>query len=68
MTAEEKLYWQVLRHVVTHNHQRPTFELLLADIQEHFQTLTHISEDVRHIGSPLAPENMLLSREIALHD
>jgi hypothetical protein len=49
--------WRISRQVVTHNHQRPTFELLLADAQEHFQTLTHTPADVlRHIGSPFAPE------------
>jgi transposase len=49
--------WRVSRHVVTHNHQRPAFELLLADAKEHFQTLTQIPADVLcHIGSPFAPE------------
>lgn len=49
--------WRVSRHVVTHNHQRPTFELLLADARKHFQTLTHTPADVfRHIGSPFALE------------
>jgi hypothetical protein len=43
--------------VVTHNHQRSEFALLLADVQTHFQALTRTSDDVlRHIGSPFAPD------------
>ncbi len=49
--------WRVSRRVVTHNHQRPTFELLLADAKEHFQTLARTPADVlRHIDSPFAPD------------
>jgi hypothetical protein len=43
--------------VVTYNHQRSIFELLLADATKHFQTLAQTPADVlRHIGSPFAPE------------
>jgi transposase len=49
--------WRISRRVVTHNHQRPTFELLLADAKEHFQALAQAPADVlRHIGSPFAPD------------
>jgi transposase len=49
--------WRVSRRVVTHNHQRATFELLLADVEVHFQTLAQSPADVlRHIGSPYAPD------------
>ena len=49
--------WRVSRRIVTHNHQRLTFELLLADVKEHFQTLAQTPADVlRHIGSPFAPD------------
>lgn len=49
--------WRISRRVVTHNHQRPTFELLLADAQDHFHTLAQAPADVlRHIGSPFAPD------------
>jgi hypothetical protein len=42
--------------VVTHNHQRRDFELLVADVKIHFQALTLAPEEVlRHIGSPFAP-------------
>ncbi len=47
----------VSRRVVTHNHQRSNFDLLLADVRTHFQTLTQTPTDVlRHIGSPFAPD------------
>jgi hypothetical protein len=50
-------FWRVSRRVVTHNHQRRDFELLLADVQTHFQVLTQTPADVlRHIGSPFAPD------------
>ena len=50
--------WRVSRRVVTHNHQRSEFELLLADVDAHFQALTQTPADVlRHIGSPFAPDN-----------
>lgn len=49
--------WRVWRRVVTHNHQRSTFELLLADLEQHFQALTQTPAEVlRHIGSPFAPD------------
>ena len=49
--------WRISRRVVTHNHQRRSFELLLADAKEHFQTLALVPTDVlRHIGSPFAPD------------
>jgi transposase len=48
--------WRVSRRVVTHNHHRCTFELLLTDLQTHFQTLARTPAEVlRHIGSPFAP-------------
>jgi transposase len=49
--------WRISRRVVTHNHQRRDFELLLADVNAHFQALTQTPDDVlRHIGSPFAPD------------
>ena len=49
--------WRVSRRVVTHNHQRSDFALLLADVENHFQALTQTPADVlRHIGSPFAPD------------
>jgi DDE superfamily endonuclease len=49
--------WRVSRRVVTHNHHRRTFELLLADLEAHFQTLARTPDEVlRHIGSPFAPD------------
>ena len=48
---------RISRRVVTHNHQRSEFDLLLADVQTHFQALTKTPDDVlRHIGSPFAPD------------
>jgi hypothetical protein len=42
---------------VTHNHHRSTFELLLADLEQHFQSLAQTPAAVlRHIGSPFAPD------------
>src|SRR5260370_15088135 len=50
--------WRVSRRVVTHNHHRRTFELLLEDVEKHFQALSRPpSEILRHIGSPSAPEH-----------
>jgi hypothetical protein len=47
----------VSRRVVSRNHQRSEFDLLLADVQNHFQTLTQTPTDVlRYIGSPFAPD------------
>src|SRR2546421_2042270 len=49
--------WRVSRRVVTHNHHRSTFELLLADVERHFQSLAQTPAEVlRHIGSPFAPD------------
>ncbi len=49
--------WRISRRVITHNHQRDDFELLLSDAKAHFQTLTQTPADVlRHIGSPFAPD------------
>jgi transposase len=49
--------WRVSRRVVTHNHHRSTFELLLADLEKHFQALAQTPAEVlRHIGSPFAPD------------
>ncbi len=47
----------VSRRVVTHNHHRSTFELLLADVEQHFQALAQAPAAVlRHIGGPFAPD------------
>ena len=49
--------WRVSRRVVTHDHHRSTFELLLADVEQHFQALAQTPTEVlRHIGSPFAPD------------
>src|SRR6266516_5697398 len=49
--------WRISRRVVTHNHHRSTFELLLADVEQHFQALGKTPAEVlRHIGSPFAPD------------
>jgi transposase len=49
--------WRISRRVVTHNHHRGTFELLLADVEQHFQVLAQAQTEIlRHIGSPFAPE------------
>ena len=46
----------VSRRIVTHNHHRETFELLV-DVAQYFQALTQApTEILRHIGSPFAPE------------
>ncbi len=48
--------WRVSQRIVTHNHQRRTFDLLLADLETHFKTLARTpAEILRHIGSPFAP-------------
>lgn len=48
---------RISRGVVTHNHHRSTFELLLTDVEHHFQALAKAPAEVlRHIGSPFAPE------------
>jgi transposase len=49
--------WRVSRRVVTHNHHRNSFDLLLKDLQTHFQALAQTPAAVlRHIGSPFAPD------------
>jgi transposase len=49
--------WRISRRLVTHNHHRKDFELLLTDARTHFETLTRTADDLlRHIGSPLAPD------------
>ena len=51
--------WGVTRRVVTHNHQRRDFDLLLADVNAHFQALTRTPQEVlSHIGSPFAPDKV----------
>ena len=51
--------WRISRRVVTHNHHRSTFELLLADVEQHFQALSKTPAEVlRHIGSPFAPDKV----------
>ncbi len=48
---------RVSRRVGTHNHHRSTFELLLADVEQHFQALVKtLAEVLRHIGSPFASD------------
>jgi hypothetical protein len=42
---------------VAHNHHRSTFEVLLADVERHFQALAQTPTEVlRHIGSLFAPD------------
>ena len=49
--------WRISRRVVTHNHHRSDFALLLADVEHHFQALAKTPAAVlRHIGSPFAPD------------
>ena len=49
--------WRISRRIVTHNHHREDFELLLADARTHFETLTRTPDDLlRHIGSPFASD------------
>jgi transposase len=56
--------WRISRRVVTHNHQRSGFALLLADVQTHFQALTRTPDDVlRHIGSPFAPDKRVTQQD-----
>lgn len=51
--------WRISRRVVTHNHQRRDFELLVADVEAHFQALPLAPADVLlHIGSPFAPDKV----------
>jgi transposase len=49
--------WRISRRIVTHNHHRRDFEVLLTDVRMHFETLTRSPDDLlRHIGSPFAPD------------
>jgi transposase len=59
--------WRISRRVVTHNHQRQDFALLLADVVHHFQALAQTPADVlRHIGSPFAPDKNTPQIEFAV--
>jgi transposase len=47
--------WRLVRHAVTHNHQREDFDKLLADLRTEFAALAHNPSAVlAHIGSPFA--------------
>src|SRR5216683_568808 len=60
--------WRISRRVVTHNHQRSDFDLLLADVETHFQALTRTPDDVlRHIGSPFAPDKEKDATQLQTH-
>ncbi len=60
--------WRISRRVVTHNHQRSEFDLLLADVETHFQALTRTPDDVlRHIGSPFAPDKEKDATQLQTH-
>jgi transposase len=49
--------WRISRRIVTHNHHRENFEMLLADARTHFETLSRAPDNLlRHIGSPYAPD------------
>jgi DDE superfamily endonuclease len=49
--------WRLSRRIVTHNHRRTDFEVLLTDVQTHFDALRQTPEELlRHIGSPFAPD------------
>ena len=57
--------WRISRRVVTHTHQRSEFDLLLADVETHFQALTRTPDDVlRHIGSPFAPDKHRVATQL----
>jgi transposase len=47
--------WRIVRHAVTHNHQREDFDLLLTDLWTEFAALARNPAAVlTHIGSPFA--------------
>lgn len=47
--------WRLVRHAVTHNHQREDFDVLLADLWTEFAALAqHPAAVLAHIGSPFA--------------
>ena len=49
--------WRISRRIVTHNHHRENFEMLLADARMHFETLSRTPDNLlRHIGIPYAPD------------
>jgi transposase len=49
--------WRLSRRIVTHNHHRSDFALLLADVATHFQALNRTPADILcRIGSPFAPD------------
>ena len=49
--------WSISRRIVTHNHHRRDFEMLLADARTHFETLSRTPDDLlRHLGSSFAPD------------
>jgi transposase len=55
--------WRISRRIVTHNHQRSDFELLLTDVRTYFQALTQTPDDLlHHMGSPFAPDKRLAAR------
>lgn len=47
--------WRALRRAVTHNHQRRTLDLLLADA-DHWAATLPANAVLRQIGSPFAPD------------
>ncbi len=47
--------WRALRQAVTHNHQRRTLDLLLADA-DHWAATLPANAVLRQIGSPFAPD------------
>jgi hypothetical protein len=47
--------WRALRQAVTHNHQRRTLDLLLADA-DHWAAALPAAAVLRQIGSPFAPD------------
>lgn len=49
--------WRISRRAVTHNHQRDSWDLVLDDIRQHFQTLAqHADMILHHLGSPFATD------------
>jgi len=49
--------WRVSRRAVTHHQHRSMVELLLADVEQHFQALARAPASIlRHIGRPFAPD------------
>ncbi|HEY1349438.1 MAG TPA: hypothetical protein VGF67_07440 [Ktedonobacteraceae bacterium] len=51
--------WHVSGRVVTHNHHRNTFDLVLVDLESHVQTLARTPAAIlRQIGCPFAPDKV----------